>query len=429
MTWLIIALASLLLSALFSGTEIAFVTGDRVRVEIDVKRGGVIGNIINRFYGNSEFFISTILVGNNVVLVIYGMGAAALLEPWIESFTNSEALVLLIQTLISTGVILLVGEFLPKTVFRINPNYSLKVFALPIYFFYIILYPLSWFTTWLSKTLMRLVGAKGQQARMGVLSIGDLNDYLEETIDTMEEKKEEVDNEVKIFQNALDFSTTHLRDCMTPRNEIVAVDLNDTTTEELSELFTKTGRSKILVYENDIDNIVGYIHVSELFNPKNDWHLHIKEVLYAPETLLANRMMRRLLQEKRSMAVVVDEFGGVAGLATLEDLVEEIFGDIQDEHDKTKLVMKEKGPGLYELSGRAEISEINEKFDLDIPEDDEYQTLAGYILSTTGSIPGEGETILLGNLELKIVRKSATRLELIEVRVLDKDEKEDKTEK
>ncbi len=429
MTWLIIALASLLLSALFSGTEIAFVTGDRVRVEIDVKRGGVIGKIINRFYGNSEFFISTILVGNNVVLVIYGMGAAALLEPWIESFTNSEALVLLIQTLISTGVILLVGEFLPKTVFRINPNYSLKVFALPIYFFYIILYPLSWFTTWLSKTLMRLVGAKGQQARMGVLSIGDLNDYLEETIDTMEEKKEEVDNEVKIFQNALDFSTTHLRDCMTPRNEIVAVDLNDTTTEELSELFTKTGRSKILVYENDIDNIVGYIHVSELFNPKNDWHLHIKEVLYAPETLLANRMMRRLLQEKRSMAVVVDEFGGVAGLATLEDLVEEIFGDIQDEHDKTKLVMKEKEPGLYELSGRAEISEINEKFDLDIPEDDEYQTLAGYILSTTGSIPDEGETILLGNLELKIVRKSATRLELIEVRVLDKDEKEDKTEK
>lgn len=429
MTWLIIALASLLLSALFSGTEIAFVTGDRVRVEIDVKRGGVIGKIINRFYGNSEFFISTILVGNNVVLVIYGMGAAALLEPWIESFTNSEALVLLIQTLISTGVILLVGEFLPKTVFRINPNYSLKVFALPIYFFYIILYPLSWFTTWLSKTLMRLVGAKGQQARMGVLSIGDLNDYLEETIDTMEEKKEEVDNEVKIFQNALDFSTTHLRDCMTPRNEIVAVDLNDTTTEELSELFTKTGRSKILVYENDIDNIVGYIHVSELFNPKNDWHLHIKEVLYAPETLLANRMMRRLLQEKRSMAVVVDEFGGVAGLATLEDLVEEIFGDIQDEHDKTKLVMKEKGPGFYELSGRAEISEINEKFDLDIPEDDEYQTLAGYILSTTGSIPDEGETILLGNLELKIVRKSATRLELIEVRVLDKDEKEDKTEK
>ncbi len=429
MEWLIIALASLLLSALFSGTEIAFVTGDRVRVEIDVKRGGVIGSIINRFYSNSEFFISTILVGNNVVLVIYGMGAAALLEPWIATYTQSEALILLIQTLISTGVILLVGEFLPKTVFRINPNYSLKVFALPIYFFYILLYPLSWFTTWLSKALMSLVGAKGQNTRQGVLSIGDLNDYLEETIDNMEDKKEEVDNEVKIFQNALDFSTTHLRDCMTPRNEIVAVDLNDTTTEELSTLFTTTGRSKILVYENDIDNIVGYIHVSELFDPRNDWHMHIKEVLYAPETLLANRMMRRLLQEKRSMAVVVDEFGGVAGLVTLEDLVEEIFGDIQDEHDKNKVAMRKVSEGLYEVSGRAEISDINEAFDLDIPEDDEYQTLAGYILSTTGTIPEQGEPVLLGDLEMKILKKTDTRLELIQIRQLSDEEKEEREDK
>ncbi len=427
--WWIIAIVSLMLSALFSGTEIAFVTGDRVRVEIDVKRGGVLGKIINRFYGNSEFFISTILVGNNVVLVIYGMGAAALLEPWIETFTQSEALILLIQTLISTGVILLVGEFLPKTVFRINPNYSLKLFALPIYFFYIILYPLSWFTTWLSKALMRLVGAKGQPAKIGVISLGDLNDYLEETIDNMEEKKEEVDNEVKIFQNALDFSSTHLRDCMTPRNEVVAVDLNDTTTEELSALFTKTGRSKILVYDGDIDNVVGYIHVSELFNPKNDWHLHIKEVLYAPETLLANRMMRRLLQEKRSMAVVVDEFGGVAGLVTLEDLVEEIFGDIQDEHDKSKIAMRKLGENLYELSGRAEISAINEAFDLDIPEDDEYQTLAGYILVTTGNIPEEGDTVVLGDLELKIEKKTATRLELIRVRRMEGGESEERKDK
>lgn len=423
-TWLIIALASLVLSALFSGTEIAYVTGDRVRVEIDVKRGGILGKIINRFYNDSEFFISTILVGNNVVLVIYGMGAAALLEPWIQTFTQSEALILIIQTLISTGVILLVGEFLPKTVFRINPNNSLKVFAIPIYFFYVILYPLSWFTTWLSKSLMRLVGAKGQKASMGVLSIGDLNDYLEETIDNMEEKKEEIDNEVKIFQNALDFSTTHLRDCMTPRNEIVAVDFNDTTHEELSALFTKTGRSKILVYDHDIDNIIGYIHVSELFDPSKDWHMHIKEVLYAPETLLANRMMRRLLQEKKSMAVVVDEFGGVAGLATLEDLVEEIFGDIQDEHDKTKLIMRQIETGVYEASGRVEISDLNDNFHLDIPEDDEYQTLGGYILTTTGSIPEQDEIVLLGNLEFKIDKKSATRLELIRIRVIDSENEE-----
>lgn len=420
-TWLIISIISLILSALFSGTEIAYVTSDRVRVEIDVKQGGLIGRIINRFYQNADLFISTILVGNNVVLVVYGMGMAALIEPVLEQYTTNEALVLIGQTLISTGVILIMGEFLPKTLFRINPNYSLKLFAAPIGLFYLILYPLSAFTTWLSRMLMRMAGAKGEKTGLGLLSLGDLNSYLEETIDNMEEKKEVVENEIKIFQNALDFSTTHLRDCMTPRNELVAIDITDTTTQELSDTFTKTGRSKILVYEHDIDNIVGYIHVSELFDPTNDWHMHIKEVAYAPETLLANRMMRRLLQEKRSMAVVVDEFGGVAGLVTLEDLVEEIFGDIQDEHDKNKIVMKETAPGHYEISGRAEIAAINETFDLNLPESDEYQTLAGYILSTTGSIPTEGEKLLLGNVECKILSKSATRLGLIWLHPLGED--------
>lgn len=420
-TWLIISIISLILSALFSGTEIAYVTSDRVRVEIDVKQGGLIGRIINRFYQNADLFISTILVGNNVVLVVYGMGMAALIEPVLEQYTTNEALVLIGQTLISTGVILIMGEFLPKTLFRINPNYSLKLFAAPIGLFYLILYPLSAFTTWLSRMLMRMAGAKGEKTGLGLLSLGDLNNYLEETIDNMEEKKEVVENEIKIFQNALDFSTTHLRDCMTPRNELVAIDITDTTTQELSDTFTKTGRSKILVYEHDIDNIVGYIHVSELFDPTNDWHMHIKEVAYAPETLLANRMMRRLLQEKRSMAVVVDEFGGVAGLVTLEDLVEEIFGDIQDEHDKNKIVMKETAPGHYEISGRAEIAAINETFDLNLPESDEYQTLAGYILSTTGSIPTEGEKLLLGNVECKILSKSATRLGLIWLHPLGED--------
>lgn len=414
-TWLIIALVSLVFSALFSGTEIAFVTADRVRVGIDVKRGGIIGKIINKFYSNDEFFISSILVGNNVMLVFYGMGAAALLDPWLQTWTSNEAMLLVMQTLISTGVILLVGEFLPKTVFRINPNSSFKLFALPIFIFYIIFYPISWFTTWLSRALMRLVGIKGDKGKLRLISVGDLNDYLEETIDNMEEKKEEIDNEVKIFQNALDFSTTHLRDCMTPRNEVVAIDLNDTSREELSALFTSSGRSKILVYDGDIDNIKGYIHVSELFDPQADWRLRLKEVVYAPETLLANKMMRRLLQEKRSMAVVVDEFGGVAGLVTLEDLVEEIFGDIQDEHDKSRLTMKQVGEGVYEMSGRCEIAAINDAFGLDIPESDEYQTLAGYILSSTGTIPEQDDDVVLAPLKLKILKKSATRLELIEV--------------
>ena len=417
-TWLIIALISLLFSALFSGTEIAFVTSDRVRVELDVKQGGIIGRIINKFYSNDEFFISSILVGNNVMLVIYGMGAAAMLDPWIASFAQSDAVRLILQTLISTGVILLVGEFLPKTIFRINPNSSLKLFAIPVYIFYLLLYPISWFTTWLSRTFMKLAGIKEQKVRLRLISVGDLNDYLEETIDTMEEKKEEVENEVKIFQNALDFSTTHLRDCMTPRNEVVAIDLHETSTEELSALFTSSGRSKILVYDGDIDNIAGYIHVSELFDPNSDWHLHIKPVVFAPETLLANKMMRRLLQEKRSMAVVVDEFGGMAGLVTLEDLVEEIFGDIQDEHDKQRQTMKQVADGVFEISGRCEIAQINESLHLDIPESDEYQTLAGYILSATGTIPSVGDTLPLDNYEYRILKKSATRLELIQVTAL-----------
>lgn len=412
-TWIIIAIASMLLSALFSGSEMAYVTSDRVRVEIDIKRGGLIGKIVNRFYANSEFFISSILVGNNIVLVIYGMAAAALLEPIIEQWSSNEAVILIGQTLISTAVILLVGEFIPKTVFGINPNSSLKFFALPIFIFYIILYPLSMFSTWLSRVLMKLLGVKDRNARLRAISIGDLNDYLEETIDTMEEKKTRIENEVKIFHNALDFSSTHLRDCMIPRNEIVAVNIDTATRESLCELFTNTGRSKIIVYRDDIDTIMGYIHVRELFEPDSEWRDHLMPVLYAPENLLANKMMRRMLQQKRSVAIVIDEFGGTAGLITLEDLVEEIFGDIQDEHDKSKLTAKLIAPGIYEFSGRCEIARLNEQFDLDLPEDDDYQTIAGYILNATGSIPAEGETVMVGNQRFDILKKSANRLELL----------------
>ena len=380
-----------LFSALFSGVEIAYISADRVRVGLDTNRGGLINRIIGRYYSHSDFFISTILVGNNIMLVIYGMGAAALLEPWIEAnISDNQAVILVLQTIVSTLVILFTGEFLPKSVFRINPNTSLKISALPVYFFYIVLYPVSWFTSWLSKMLMKLAGIKAEDTRLGVLSITDLNDYLETKIDDLENPQEvEVENEVKIFHNALDFSTTQLRDCMAPRNELVAVDIDTTTREELSELFTSSGRSKILVYKEDIDNVVGYVHVSELFDPGRDWKEHVKEVLYAPDTLLANTMMRRLLGEKRSMAVVVDEFGGTAGLVTLEDLVEEIFGDIQDEHDKNGLTATELSPGVFEFSGRIEVRTLRDEFRLDIPEDDEYQTLAGYIIHETGSLPAQ----------------------------------------
>lgn len=416
-TWIILTAVSLVFSALFSGVEIAFVTSDRVRVELDVARGGLISKIINRFYADSEFFISSILVGNNVMLVVYGMGAAFLLEPWLEGFIHNDALVLIAQTLMSTAVILLTAEFLPKTVFRINPNSSLKIFALPIYFFYLIFYPISWISTALSRLLMRMVGIKGAHNRLRAISVGELNDFLEENIDSMEEKHHEVESEVKIFQNALEFKSTHLRDCMTPRNEIVAVNIDTVTREALSELFTTSGRSKIIVYRDDIDNIEGYIHVSELFDPAVDWKDRIKPVLYAPENLLADKMMRRLLQQRRSLAVVVDEFGGTAGLISLEDLVEEIFGDIQDEHDRSRLTARQTAPGIYEFSGRCEIALINEQFGLDLPEEDDYQTLAGYILHSTGQIPAQGDTVMLGDLRFDILRQTASRLELIRVTV------------
>lgn len=414
--WLIIALVSLTFSALFSGVEIAYISSNRVKVEIDVKRGGFIGRIINLYYKYQDLFISTILVGNNIMLVIYGMGAAELLDPWLKSIYDNEVFILLMQTLISTAIILITGEFFPKTIFRINPNSSLRYFALPIFFFWVILYPISIFTAWLSKTLMRMCGIKNENHSMGMLTVGELNQYIQTSIDE-QAAKDEVENEVKIFHNAIDFSSTHLRDCMTPRNEVVAINIDTTTRDELSALFTSSGRSKIVVYRDDIDNVLGYIHVSELFDPKSNWKEAIKPVIFAPETLLANKMMRRLLAEKRSMAIVVDEFGGTAGLVSLEDLVEEIFGDIQDEHDNRRLTAREVQPGVYEISGRCEIADLNETFNLDLPESDEYQTLAGFILNNLGEIPSQGDTFDIKGMTFSIIKKSATRLELIRITV------------
>ncbi len=415
LSWIILTIVSLIFSALFSGVEIAYISSDRVRVELDASKGGLIGKLINRFYSNEELFISTILVGNNIVLVVYGMGAAALIEPWLSAHLPGEALVLLCSTLITTGVILLTGEFFPKTIFRINPNTSFKVFAVPVYLIYLILYPISLFITLISRGIMHLCGIESENVKLGSLSVGDLNDYIENAIDEVNPDKQPLENEVMIFHNALDFSTTHVRDCMLPRNEIVAVDIDNTTRAELSALFTQSGRSKIIVYREDIDNILGYIHVSELFYPESDWKSHIKNVIFAPETLLANKLMRRLLSEKRSIAVVVDEFGGTAGLVTLEDLMEEICGDIRDEHDTSDVIARDLGDGCYEFSGRAEIDFIRSDFHLDIPESDDYQTLAGYILHISGSIPSQGETLVIENYAFTIIKSSATRLELIKV--------------
>lgn len=418
---LIIMFVSILFSAFFSGMEIAFISSNRVRVGLDSQKKGLTNRIINIFYRHQGMFISTILVGNNIMLVIYGMSIAIILEPWLSPMVgNNEGLTLLLQTLISTGIILITGEFLPKTIFRINPNASLRHAAVPLYAIYWILYPISWFSSFLSKLLMKAFGAKTEAPQSALLTVGELDDYIQQTIDDKEKQgdnsdKEEIDHEVKIFQNALDFSNTLLRDCMIPRNEIVGVDINTTDRERLREKFTSSGLSKIIVYNEDIDNIVGYIHVNELFDTQTDWKKRIKPVEYAPESMRANSMMRKMLADKKSIAVIIDEFGGTGGLITLEDLVEEIFGDFEDEHDKKRIVEEKIDDHTFKFSGRIEIEYLNENYGLDIPEDEEYQTLAGYIISKLENLPQQGDICEIGDLTFTILRKSATRIELVKI--------------
>ena len=286
-----------------------------------------------------------------------------------------------------------------------------------------ILYPITWFSTKLSSALMRLFKIKINEQTFGAITVGELDAYLQENIETHEEENNEVEREVKIFQNALDFSDTHLRDCMIPRNEIVAVNIDTIERDALSDLFTQSGFSKIIVYHDDIDNVLGYIHVSELFTPENNWKKCIKPVLFAPETMLANKMMQNLLKQKRSMAIVVDEFGGTAGMVTLEDLVEEIFGEIEDEHDHSRLIAQEVEEGIYEFSGRIEIEEINERFPLEIEENDEYQTLAGYILYNLEAIPQVGETFMINDYTFSVIKLDGARIDLIRLITQKKEEK------
>ena len=400
--------------------EIAFVSSNKVKAEIDIKKGGLVSQILAIFYDHRETFISTMLVGNNIVNVVYGIGIAWLLKettPLEQWLNHNQALVLLVQTIISTAIVLVMSEFLPKTMFRINPNRSLRFFAMPLLFLYLLLYPISQFTSWLSAILMRLFGIKNEKKEIGLISVGELDDYLQENIDKSEDENREVEREVKIFENALDFSDTRLRDCMIPRNEIVGVDIAETSREELSQLFTKSGLSKIVVYHDDIDNVLGFIQVSEMFKPDVNWKDQIKPVIIAPETMLAKKMMQNLLKEKKSMAIVVDEFGGTAGMVTLEDLVEEIFGDIEDEHDRRKLIARKTGENTYELSGRMEIERINEMFDLDLPESDDYQTIAGYIVNRLEVIPNQGEKHDIDQFTINITKKTGARLELITLTV------------
>ena len=407
-------LVSLAFSAFFSGMEIAFVSANKLRVEIE-KKNGISGAIIDIFLKNPNQFISTMLVGNNIALVVYGLQMALLLEPVIKLVVHQEAIVVLIQTILSTLLILFAGEFIPKTIFKINPNMALNIFAIPLFAFYIVLYPISIFTSFIAQLILRVLGLKKDGANTRALGKVDLDYFIQQSIDDSSESSE-MDTEVKIFQNALDFSSVRLRDCMIPRNEIVACELS-ASSDDLRAKFIETGLAKILVYKNSVDDIVGYIHSSELFNKPDDWTKQINTISLVPETMAANKLMKVLMQTKKSIAVVVDEFGGTSGIVTLEDLVEEIFGDIEDEHDVKSLVAKRISETELVLSGRLEISTVNEKFGLSLPESDEYLTLAGWILHVCQRFPKLNETLKIDKYTFKILNVTSTKIELVRLKL------------
>lgn len=417
LTTILLLIVVILFSALFSGMEIAFVSSNRLLFGIDKNENSLTANTVNKYYENSNNFISSLLVGNNIVLVIYGILMAKLLnETILFGLQDNESVRLLLETIISTIVIIFTGEFVPKALFRIDPNSSLKRFALPLYPIYIMLYPFSRFTTICSCMILRLFGVKiKDEARDTTFTKRELNNLIQTSIDNADEKVE-IDNDVLIFQNALDFSSIKVRDCYVPRTEIEAVEVN-TPLEELKSAFIESGHSKIVVFKDNIDNIIGYIHSSELFRLGKKWQQKICKMPYVPETLSAQKLMRRLLQQKKSLAVVVDEFGGTSGIISLEDLVEEIIGEIEDEHDNQNLVAKKSGENEYILSGRLEIERINEQFDLEIPESDEYQTLGGFILSHHQRFPQLNETIAIGKFRIRIIKQRSTKIELVKLTV------------
>lgn len=406
----------MLFSAFFSGMEIAFVSSNRMLAEMDKEKNRISQKLISFFYRHANGFVSTMLVGNNVVLVIYGILFARFFDNTL--FRGFDAgMQVTLNTICSTLVVLFTGEFVPKTLFKSNPNRLLTFFAPIAFLFYIILWPISKFATFLSKVLMRLVGirlAKDDDDE-GFTKV-DLDYLVQSSIESAPDERL-VEDEVKIFQNALDFPDTRVRDCMMPRTEIEAVDMNDCTLEELRQKFVESGKSKIIVYKDDIDHIVGYIHAQEMFRQPEHWQDHVRTLPFVPETMTAQKLMRIFLQQKKSLGIVVDEFGGTSGLISLEDIVEEIFGDIQDEHDVENYVAKQIDDGDYILSARLEIDRINEMFNLDLPKSDEYMTLGGLILHQYCSFPKLNEVVKIDKYNFKIIKNTMTKIELVRLHI------------
>lgn len=410
-------LITMAFSAFFSGMEIAFVSSNKLRFEMDKNEQSITSRILSIFFKRPNDFISTMLVGNNIALVIYGILMAELIEQRILSgWIENEFLLVLIQTIISTLIILVTGEFIPKTLFKINPNFTLNILAIPTFICYILLYPISKFASACSSIFLWLTGIKvNKEASDKAFTKVDLDYFIQSSIEDSDDKQE-IDTEVRIFQNALDFSSIKIRDCMVPRTEIVAIEYN-TSLEELKSRFIESGISKILVYKDNIDNIVGYIHSSEMFREHTNWTEGIRQFPIVPETMNANKLMQIFMQQKKSIAVVVDEFGGTAGIVALEDLVEQIFGEIEDEHDTTSYIAKQIGDNEYVLSGRLEIEKANELFPINLPENDEYQTVGGLILHQYQSFPKLHEVISFNKFEFKIIKVTSTKIELVRLKV------------
>ncbi len=396
--------------------EIAFVTSNKLRFELDKKQQNLTSSILSIFYKHPQQFISTMLVGNNISLVIYGLLMADILTPHLQLFIANQFLITLLQTIFATAIVLITGEFLPKTIFRINPNLWLRVFSWILLFFYFVLYPISRFSTWLSLILIKLFGIQiNLTTHENVFSRIDLNYLLQENSDNHQNEKE-LGNEVKIFQNALDFSKVKLRDCFVPRTEIIALEY-DTNIDTLKETFIETGFSKIPIYKSSIDNIVGYIHSSEMFEHQNDWKKQINPIPIVPENMAAQKLMKIFMLEKKSIAVVVDEFGGTAGIITLEDIIEEIFGEIEDEHDSYDYVAEQTNETEFLFSGRLEVKMANAKFNIELPETDNYETIAGFILFHHQHFPKLNEVIRIDNFTVKCVKVTNNRIELVRIGV------------
>ncbi|MBR8534228.1 HlyC/CorC family transporter [Carboxylicivirga sediminis] len=412
--YLIITL-TLVLSAFFSGCEMAFFSSNKLLLELNKKKHPIPAGIIDRFVRNPGMFLSTILIGNNIALVVYGLYMADLIEPVISQYIESNIALLLIQTTFSTLIILITAEFLPKTLFRIHPTFILNVFAVPLLVFYALFYPISSLTMGISRFIIKKVLKARTSPEQGQWMLGkvDLDDLLTEHHEKSD-KDDQRANEIKLLKNALDFTKLKIRECIIPRTDLQVIEVN-TEIEPLRKQFMETGLSKILVYKDSIDNIIGYVHVSSLFKHPKKLRNIVSPISIIPETMTANQALELFTKEHKSIALVVDEFGGTAGIVTLEDILEEIFGEINDEHDVMEHIEEQVGDNDYLFSARLEIDYLNEKYPFQLPQSEEYETIAGLILFHNQSIPEVDDIISIEHFTFEIIEASNAKIELVKV--------------